>query len=321
MFLSRRVAALAAAARAEPMLALLVLIVLTLPLEFTRPWFPTGSLDLARIGMIAGIVWLGRRAVTGRLRARPWQPIAIAATLVILVDVVSLAIFRWPSAPKSVVAILAYAGFALFVSQVVDDRRRLGIVLVAMVVAGVAEGVILIAEQVGNFYLWAAPQLEFYGRRNGTFVDPNLAARMLVVAAIVAFGLVASRATTDRGRAALIGGAGVIGLGVVLTLSRTGYLLLAAATVGWLLFARSSRLGALGPAVVVAAFVIGLIASPNALLRSNDLPAVGDDQAGTPSGPVAERTPTGLDEFVATIPLDEVRRYLARGGVAMFEDH
>jgi hypothetical protein len=71
----------------------------------------------------------------------------------------------------------------------------------------------------------------------------------------------------------------------------------------------------------VAAFVIGLIASPNALLRSNDLPAVGDETGGTPSGPVAERATTPLDEFVAKIPLDEVRRYLARGGVAMFEDH
>jgi len=321
MFLSRRVAALAAAARAEPTLALLVLIVLTLPLEFTRPWFPTGSLDLARIGMIAGILWLARRTVTRRLLTWPWPPIAIAAMLVILVDVVSLAVFRWQSAPKHVVAVVAYAGFALFVSQVVDDRRRLRIVLIAVVIAGVAEGLILIAEELGSFYLWAAPQLEFYGRRNGTFVDPNLAARMLVVAAVVAFGLVASRATSDRGRAALIGGAGIIGLGVVLTLSRTGYLLLAAATLGWLLFARSSRLGALGPMVVVAAFVIGLIASPNALLRSNDVPAVGDDTGGTPSGPVAERTPTALDEFVAAIPLDEVRRYLAQGGVAMFEDH
>src|SRR6266404_4279276 len=158
MFLSRRVAALAAAARAEPTLALLVLIVLTLPLEFTRPWFPTGSLDLARIGMIAGILWLGRRTLAGRLRAWPWQPVAVAAVLVIVVDVVSLAVFRWPSAPKHVIAILAYAGFALFVSQVVDDRRRLRIVLVAMVVAGVAEGLILIAEELGSFYLWVTPQ-------------------------------------------------------------------------------------------------------------------------------------------------------------------
>src|SRR6185369_17710790 len=118
MFLSRRVAALAAAARAEPTLALLVLIVLTLPLEFTRPWFPTGSLDLARLGMIAGMVWLGWRTVTGRLRPWPWQPIAVAAVLVIVVDVVSLAAFRWDSAPKHVVAIVAYAAFALFVSQV-----------------------------------------------------------------------------------------------------------------------------------------------------------------------------------------------------------
>lgn len=322
MDLSRRIAAVAAAARAEPTLALLALIVLTLPLEFTRPWFPTGSLDVARIGMIAGMLWLAQRMVTGRLRAGPWQPIAVATLLVIVVDVVSFAIFRWPSAPKSVVAIVAYAGFALFVSQVVNDPRRLRIVLVAMVIAGVVEGFILIAEELGDFYLWAAPQLEFYGRRNGTFVDPNLAARMLVVSAIIAFGLVASRRTTDRARWALIGAAGIICLGVVLTLSRTGYVLLAAATVGWLLFAaRSSRLGALGPIVVAAAVGIGLIASPNALNRASDVPAIVDEGGGVPSGPIAERTPTQLDAFVAGLPLDDVRRYLARGGVAMFEDH
>ena len=320
MFLSRRVAALAAAARAEPTLALLVLIVLTLPLEFTRPWFPTGSLDLARIGMLAGIVWLGRRMVTGRLRARPWPPIAIAATLVIAVDVVSLVVFRSPSAPKHVVAVLAYSGFALFVSQVVVDRRRLRIALIAMVAVGVIESLILIAQQIGNFYLWASPQLESYGRRNGTFVDPNLTARMLVVAVVVGFGLVASRGSSDRLRAALVGAAGIIGLGVVLTMSRTGYALLALATVGWLLSARSSRLGALGPVVIAAAVVIGVIVAPNAFNRGSDVPLPGEE-VGVPSGPVAERTPTAFDAVVAAIPLDEVRRYLAQGGVAMFEDH
>ena len=322
MFLSRRVAGLAAAARAEPTLALLVLIVLTLPLEFTRPWFPTGSLDLARIGMIGGIAWLGRRALGGRLRAWPWQSIAVAAALVIVVDLVSLAVFRWPAAPKHVLGILAYAGFGLFVAQVADDRRRLHIVLGAMVVAGVVEAAILVAEEIGSFYLWAAPQLEFYGRRNGTFVDPNLTARMLVIAVLVAFGLVAARTTQDRARAALVGGAGLIGLGVVLTLSRTGYVLLAAATVGGLILAGPQRLARLGPVVVAAAFVIGLVAAPNALLRSSDVPLPGDEPGVvSPGGPVAERTPTPLDAVVAALPLDEVRRYLAQGGVAMFEDH
>jgi O-antigen ligase len=318
--LSRRVATLAGAARAEPTLALLVLIVLTLPLEFTRPWFPTGSLDLARIGMIAGILWLGRRTLAGRLRAWPWQPIAAAALLVIAVDVVSLAVFRWPSAPKHVLAILAYAGFGLFVSQVVDDRRRLRIVLFAVVVAGVLEGLVLIAQEIGNFYLWVTPSLEDLSRRNGTFVDPNLAARMLVLAVVVGFGLVASRGSSDRLRAALIGAAGIIGLGVVLTMSRTGYVLLALATVGWLLSARSSRLGALGPIVIVAAVVVGLVAAPAAFNRGSEVPLPGEE-LGVPSGPPAERTATALDALVAKAPLDEVRRYLAQGGVAMFEDH
>jgi O-antigen ligase len=318
--LRRRVAALAAAARAEPTLSLLVVIVLTLPLEFTRPWFPTGSLDVARIGMIAGIVWLGRRTLTGRLPARPWQPVAVATMLVIVVDVVSLVVFRWPSAPKHVVAVVAYAGFALFVSQVVNDRRRLRIVFTAIVIAGVLEGLVLIAQEVGNFYLWVTPQLETFSRRNGTFVDPNLAARMLVVAIVAGFGLVAARGSTDRQRVALIGGAGIIALGVILTMSRTGYVLLALATIGWLLSARSSRLGAFGPVVIVAAVAIGLIAAPTAFNRGSDVPLLGDE-VGVPSGPVAERTPTAFDAVVAALPLDEVRRYLAQGGVAMFEDH
>ncbi|MEZ0239568.1 MAG: O-antigen ligase family protein [Chloroflexota bacterium] len=322
MFPRRRVAAMAAAARAEPTLALLVLIILTLPLEFTRPWFPTGSLDLARIGMLAGFAWLGRRTLTGKLRAWPWRPIAMAAVLVIVVDLVSLVLFRWPTAPKHVVAVLAFAGFALFVSQVVDDRRRLRIVLLTMVVAGVLEGLVIVAQEIGNFYLWATPQLEFYGRRNGTFVDPNLAARMLVISIVVGFGLVASRASPDRLRAALVGAAGIVGLGVVLTLSRTGYVLLGAATVGWLLFVRPSRLGALGPIVVVVAFAVGLVAAPNALVRGSDVPLPGEEPGvASPSGPVADRVPSPLDMFVASIPLDEVRRYLAQGGVAMFEDH
>ena len=55
------------AVRREPDLAIVVLIVLTLPLELSKQLFPNQLLEISRIGMLAGFVSLAARAVRGTL--------------------------------------------------------------------------------------------------------------------------------------------------------------------------------------------------------------------------------------------------------------
>lgn len=314
--------AVLAAVRREPLLALLVAIVATIPLEFTRPWFPTGSLDAARIGMIVGIAYVVVRVVRGRGVVLPPRPVLLAVAAVVAVDLVSLAVFRWSGAPKAVIALLGYVGFALFATQAITDRRALRIVLIALFVTGVLEALLLLAQQMGDFYLWYRENLVYLGRRNGTFVDPNLTARMLVIALLAGLGLQATDITAGRHRWFIAAGLAAIGLGAVVTFSRTGWFLLGLTCVAWLLLTRRRELIALGPLVVVVAFSIGFLAVPRAMERASDVPAAEDSGPAEVSKEApAIRTTTDLDGLIAAAHLGAARTYLARSGVAMFEDH
>lgn len=310
------------AVRTDPPLALLVAIILTLPLEFTRPWFPTGVVDLSRLGMIVGIAWVAWRFVTDRASVQlPPRSVMLAVAFVIAVEVASMAIFRWPSAPKTVFALLAFVGFGLFAMQAAPDHRRLRIVFLALLVSGVLEGAVLIAEQVGNFYLYARPNLEYFGRRNGTFVDPNITARLLVIALLVGFALQSTSDATDRRRAWIAAGLAIIAAGVALTVSRTGWIVLGLGILAWPVLTRRLRPSVFGPAIVAIVFAGTLLLLPNAVRRASDSPIGDEPPAPAGSGAVTERTSTALDPVIDALPLDEARQYLARAGAAMFEDH
>ncbi len=311
-------------------LALLVLIVLTLPLEFTKQYFPVQWLEVTRIFMAMGLLRLG-----WHILHRQWLPVPMPVWLAVaLVAVVNVGIWlgtRWENGLIEAASIILYPAFGLFVSQTVRSRRDLSVVALTLSASAAYVALVSIAQEIGDFYIWRAQDLEVLGRRNATFRDPNITARMLLLAWIALLAIVGSLGRdrlTPRSWILALGVSSLYGIGLVLTLSRFGWVFGIVLAVIWLLIGlgRNQRL-----AVAVAAFgfglLVGIFIKPNAVPRASDVPAI-IQQTPAPSDspgvkPVAPETPLDsiVDGVLTRLPLDDTRRYLIRAGVAMFADH
>lgn len=304
-------------------LAILGFIVLTLPFEVTKRVMPVEWLEVSRLGMVVAICWLAVALVRrpAALRELP-RPLVGAVIAIFLIVAVSIAVTQWPNGPRELATIAAYAGFAAFVAITVRSRRDLAVVGICLLVSGLLVGLLSISEQLGDFYLWKDRPLEVLGRRNSTFADPNITGRFFLLCLVVAFGGLVAR--LPRSRTETIGilvSIVVVTGGLVYTLSRSGWLILVAVLALWAPLVIRRRPGApgLALALVIASFALNLGSDPNALTRASDVPS-GGENAPIAAGPLARRTETFVDPFVRVAPLDEVRRYLIRAGVAMFED-
>jgi len=112
-------------------------------------------------------------------------------------------------------------------------------------------------------------------------------------------------------------------------------LLLVFVAIAWLVLGYRDRWAWLGSAIVLGTFAAGLLIVPNALSRATDVPAAASaalsggprmasllaEPPPTWSAPPAAPTYTPLDPLLNALPLDIIRRYLARAGIAMFLDH
>src|SRR5205814_7426187 len=110
--------------------------------------------------------------------------------------------------------------------------------------------------------------------RNGTFVEPNIAARFLALAIIG--GLAAARLAVRRASQALVVLVPITGA-MVLTFSRSGWLLLVLIGVAWVALGYRDRWAWLGSAIVLGTFLAGILIVPNALSRATDVPAAASD--------------------------------------------
>jgi len=327
-------------------LPLLLAIVATIPLEFTKLWFPVTWIDVSRLGIAAALVVTIIHLGAGTLRLRRTLLLAGVAG-VVAIDVLSFALTRWPLGSKEAASTTIYAGFAVFVAHVLATRwpiRALGATLVgsAAVVA-----ITSLLEEAGNFSLWPLEVADPLGRRSGTFGDPNIAARFFAMALIVVLAAFAARSLVRRGSSteadgrsrwwvpllAATGVACLLGVADVLTLSRIGWLSSVVALVLWLPIAVGRRLVGVGMAAFVLAFVGYLGLAPTAAHRASSVAADAITRigAGDASGdpillpdltlPPDPTAVTPLDGLIERLPLDSVRRYLIRSGVAMTEDH
>jgi O-antigen ligase len=329
----------------DPLLLSVCFAITTLPLEISGLWFPTSLINFSRLGMLAAILIVAHRAALGRSIVVPPRPLLIGAATVIAVDVASTLASGWPNATRELGPLLFYAVFAFAVVQALTDRRRVLAAAACLLAAGAAEAALILAQEAGDFYLTQIR--EFAGRRNGTFVEPNIAARFLVLAVVVA--LAAARRPFAMRPTRAIAVAALLTVAIVLTLSRSGWLLLVLVALAWVVIGRRDPRAWLGAGVVVATFVGGLVAVPNALTRASDVPApasgatpaytavvaparasaraltasleVGPPRPGRSQSAEPPAGSTPLDGILNAAPIDVIRRYLARAGVAMFLDH
>jgi len=315
----------------DPLLLSVCFAIATLPIEISGLWLPTSLINLSRIGMLAAIVIVARRALFEPARlVLPPRPMIIGVVAVLAVELLSGVATRWPNAIRELAGLLFYAAFAFALLQAVRDRAALVTAGLSFVAAGVFEASVMFAQQIGDFYITEIRS--FDGHRNGTFVEPNIAARFLALA--IVGGLAAARLAGRRASQALVVLIPIAGA-MVLTLSRTGWLLLVLVAVAWVVLGYRDRWAWLGSAVVLGTFLVGLLIVPNALSRATDVPPaasaaltdgprmaslLAEPPIPWPAPPAAP-TYTPLDPLLNALPLDIIRRYLARAGIAMFLDH
>ena len=314
----------------DPQFLAVCFAIATLPLEISGLWFPTTLINLSRIGMAVAIVLAGIRLVRERRRAASAPGLIVAATLLVLaVDLASALLTRWPGVAREIGPVAFYALFALAVAETLTDATRIRVAAAVFLVAGLAEAALVLVEQAGNFYLTEIR--DFHGRRNGTFIDPNIAARYLLLGLVVGIAAVRDRRSWSPLVAIVVGT--VFAVAIVLTFSRSGWLLLFVVAGLAVLAGQPIGRARIAAAAAVVAFAVGVLIVPNALHRATDIPAPVDPDAGSarvaslvwspPRSAVAlDAGPTTpLDGVLAAAPIDPVRRYLARAAVAMFVDH
>jgi putative inorganic carbon (HCO3(-)) transporter len=320
----------------DPLLIAVCLAIVTLPLEVTGFLFPTTVINLSRIAMAAAMVVVAYRLAVRRERVvLPGLPLVLGVAAFLAVDLGSAILTRRPNALREIGPTLFYIAFAFCVAQALTDRRRVAVAGASLLAAAGIEALIVVASQVFEFYL--SQVRDMGGRRNGTFVDPNITARFLIIGLVVALAAVRRDVGLRTWLGASLGA--LIAIALVLTYSRSGWILFVIVIVAAVaLAARERRVWAVA-LVASAAFAVSLVVVPNALHRATDVPIQVSDAGATslPAGrlasvstalPASSATPalaaapsTPLDWLLDHAPIDAARRYLARAAVAMFVDH
>jgi hypothetical protein len=316
---------LLAQVRAElrhPEFALLLGVVATLPLELTKEWFPVQWIELSRIGMFGLIIWTLWSARGARFQAAPFL-VVLASAAVLVVEIASVAITRWPVGVHDAIGVIAYTVFALAVAQVVQTRRRLAMIAVVFFASTVVVGAVGIAQEIWNFYLWHSEELDVLGRRNATFRDPNIMSRILIMGALVGYGIAVAmpRARSRWASIALGVGLVVIAIGQITTQSRSGLALAGLMTVvAVAVLFRYRRAVALYAAVFILSLVVGVTILPTIFLRTDGIINSGPAKVGVPTSEVPKLTGAART-ILSFLPIDATREYLIQAGVAMFSDH
>jgi O-antigen ligase len=306
----------------------LLFIVVALPWEFTKTWFPTQLLEVSRLGILVAIAILASHLAAGTFRL-PRSPLLIAIGAVVAVVALSAAVTRWENGVKDAVAVVVYACLALFIAHVLDRRSRVRWFGAALVVSAVIVAGIGIGQEIGGFYLWQAEGNEVLGRRNSTFGDPNVAARFLAIALVTCFAVVAGLRLRPKATVAVLVAVGMLAVAQVLTLSRMGWVLAVVSVALWIPLAVSHQRLRLALATYIDVFASYVLVAPTVLHRAGTAAADAVIRTGI-GGPVTA-PPTGagpravagtpLDGLIVSLPIDSVRRYLVRAGVAMTFDH
>jgi len=312
---------------------LLVLIILTLPLQVSKTLFPVQQIEFSRLLMAVAFVWM---LFVGRSRGWPIsRAMTISVGLVLALLVASLALTRWETGILLVLAPLYYACFALFVAMTVRDRVAVAMVAGAIISAGVYVSLVSITLGVTDVYLWRDGVFGTLGRGNATFWDPNIAARFLNIALVVLFAVVATVRMSARRRWAPVAFCVVlIAASIVLTQSRFGWItaigILPVAIVAY----RPRRAVAAFSGLFVVAFIALVALNGTAASRAGELAAGVSHSLGGDASIDSRGNLVGADDVTYTpprevighsilerLPIDGIRYYLLEAGMAMWEDN
>jgi len=296
---------------------LLAVWVLTLPLEFTKLYFPSQAIELSRIVLILCLLTFVAQIVIERREVRvPASASMFGLALFIAYAAVSAVAVGSHQGEKTVLGMVAYLLMMLTVfnwTQTPAEHRRIwsALAISAVVLAGV--GLVL---HVTNSYIWNAPDVGIR-RVNATFHDPNIFARFLAFAMLTMVVLAADLAGTVRHRALWIAGALAAAMILPFTYSRATWALTLVVAVVVIALARRRKRALALVGLVAAVFAAVAIIDPSVFSRASVLAA--NLQSPFNNRPLLERAP--WLRFLNVLPLDSVRHYLISAGLIIFADH
>lgn len=291
---------------------LIPLLMLTLPLEFTRVFFPSNLIQVSRIVMVVMILTLLVGAYYGLKIRLPeislWLP---PAALVAYAGLSSVVTASLPGA-KAVAAALAYSLVGLAIYNWARDRGAQERLWLWFAISCIGLSLIGVLQRATGGYIWNAPDVGV-SRINATFYDPNVLGRvltMMVVAGVALAPAIAGRRT----RAVLIAATVLASAALPFTYSRQAWVFGAVVLLLAVITSGQRRNALLLAGASIAVFVAVTVLVPEVQARINQLQ---HNLAGAPSH-LFERP--GL-AFLNYLPLDSERHYLIAAGLQMFYDH
>lgn len=296
---------------------LLALWVLTLPLEFTKTYFPNQNLEVSRVILgLAVLTFAAQVVIEGREIRVPATAGMFGLALYTAYAAVSAAAVGSALGIKTVLAMVAYLLMMLTVfnwTHTAAEHRRIWSALAVSAVVVASVGLVLHAT---NSYIWNAPNVGV-SRVNATFHDPNIFARFLSFSMLGVAVLVADLDVTRRQRVLWVAAVFVAAVVFPFTYSRTAWALTAVTALVVIAVARR-RMPALALiGAGVAAFAAVAVIDPSVLDRAALLAA--NLQSPFTNRTFVDRAP--WLSFLKFLPLDSIRQYLIGAGLIMFVDH
>ncbi len=312
---------------------LLVLIILTLPLQVSKTLFPIQQVEFSRLLMGVAIVWM---LIFGRSRGWPLpRAMTLSIGLILALLVASLVLTRWENGVLLVLAPLYYTAFAVFVAIAVRDRVAVAMIAVAMIAAGVYVAILAVALGIADVYLWRDGVFGILGRTNATFWDPNIAARFLNITLIVLLAVVTITRLPDRRMGLAIAACVVLfAASMVLTQSRFGWITAIVMLPLAIAAFRPRRWVIAFSGLFLATFIAVAAVNGTAASRAGELAAGvsyslgGDDSIESRGNLIGAENVTYIPPrevlghaLFERLPIDGIRYYLLEAGIAMWEDH
>lgn len=287
-------------------------IVLCLPLEFTSQLV---RLQLARIVLLVVALAFLLLVAAGRRAAVAPMSLSIAVLVAyVAASLISWAVTRAPGSTNPLLDIAAYPVMALLIVNLVRTRAEVRNAWFALLVSGLLFAIIGAFLYLTHLSIWR-PDLSGLYRVNGTFGDPNIAARFLTLVVCAAILMFAAR---ER-RSWVVVATVVAGAAIVpLTFSKSGYLVFPVATLLVVPFVLDRRRGAAVAALALLVFAASIAVNP--ATRDRSLLSLGLINGASQNGgsPITATTPP---DSLGGGRVDWVRSYLLEAGWQMFLDH
>ncbi len=291
--------------------------VLTLPLEFTKLYFPNQNIEVSRIVLgLCLLTFVAQIILERRELLVPMSTSVFGLALFTFYAGVSAVAVGSGQGIKTVLAMVAYLLMMLTIfnwTRTSLVHRRVWSALAASAVILSVVGLVL---HLTNSHIWNLPTVEVE-RVNATFHDPNVFARFIAFAMLAMVVLAADLDVNVRQRALWV--SAVVAAAVILpfTYSRAiwSFTLLVALIV--IVVARRRRRAIALVGLVVAIFALVAIIDPTVLTRAALL--VANLESPFKNRAFLARAP--WLQFLSVLPLDSVRQYLIGSGLIMFVDH